>query len=225
MTVQPSHNRPTQEIRQLVQAIADAAEAERQEFRGRKRRQGDRGRSFWEDPDRFALAAMMAMQMAGGDVLMKFGVSRADWAAARHAAALVAPGRGVHVNWIHHHDGSAVCARAAFRAPELHDTAARRLDRKRRALDGLPQNWACLSACLLNTLNAGATGAARTHTLALLEVLGWHAIPRAVWARLAQVIEPSNIRALRELLINDDALAIAHDRPRSRSVASAAHRA
>lgn len=220
MTVQPSHIRPNREIRQLVRAIADAAENERQQYRGRKRRQGDCGRGFFEDPDRFALAAMMAMQMSGNDVLIHFGTRRSDWAAALHAASLMSPGRGQRVTYVHYHEHGSLHARAVFMAPDRHETAARRLDRKRRALEGLPQTWACLSACLLNTLNAGVTGAARTHTLALLGLLGWHAIPRAVWARLAQVVEPSNISALQELLFNDDPPVGAHDRRHSRSVAS-----
>lgn len=222
MLDQPPLSRPHRELRLMVEAVADAAEGERQLYRGRKRQRGDRGRSFWEDPDRFALAFMVSVQLAGEHTAIRFGTRRSAWAAALHAAALVAPGRGQRVLYTHRIVDGVLLAKAVFKAgPDRHANAAARLGRKLRGLSDLPETWVYLSGSLLSTLNSGTSEAARARSQALLSLLGWRAIPRAVWVRLAQLAVPSSDNGLADLLSNDGPPRCADNRGHSQSTASA----
>jgi|GEM_PF-1971672 len=190
-------------LRRIVEAVAAEAEADRKHHRTRKRTRGDCSRGFFDDPDRFALAGMVAMQLAGEASLMRFGGLRSNWSSAHHAAALLAPGRGQRVTYSHRRADGWVLARAAFKAPARHEMAARRLTRKQRTLEGLPATWVSLSGALLAHLNSSARSGARAYAKGLLSRLGWRDVPPSTWLRLGQLLAPKEINGLGELLIGD----------------------
>ncbi|WP_210248435.1 hypothetical protein [Methylobacterium sp. WL103] len=210
-------------IRRQVNAAADAAAADRQHHRTRKRGVGDRRQSFFDDPDRFALALMMAIRLTGDTTMLRFGSGRSDWAAARHAAALVAPGKGQRIAYSLRAVNGMIAARPTFAAGrERHDAAARRLYGKRRALSGLPAEWCELSGMCLAALNSTAKPQAKQHVRALLGILGWRAMPPSVFDRLKQILpETSKIRGLLDLSTNDETPTIADLRKRSPVIAGA----
>lgn len=187
----PSSASVAHSLRPIVEAVAAEAEADRRHHRTRKRSRGDCSRGFFDDPDRFALAAMMAVQLAGEAALMSFGDRRSEWAAARHAAALFGPGRGQRVTYSHRPVEGALMAQAVFKAPDRHETAARRLTRKRRTLEGLPATWVAVSGALLAQLNGAARSGARAYARGLLGRLGWRDVPPSTWTRLGQLLEPN----------------------------------
>lgn len=190
-------------LRPLVEAVAAEAQADRKHHRTRKRTRGDCSRGFFDDPDRFALAAMVGMQLASEASPMQFGGLRSDWSSAHHAAALFAPGRGQHVTYSHRRVDGALVAQATFRAHDRHETAARRLTRKQRTLEGLPATWVALSGALLAHLNSSARSGTRAYARGLLGRLGWRDVPPSIWMRLGQLLAPSEINSLGELLIGD----------------------
>lgn len=191
-------------LRPLVEAVAAEAEADRQRHRRRKRSRGDCSKGFFDDPDRFALAAMVGMQLAGEASPMQFGGLRSGWSSARHAAALFAPGRGQRVTYAHRLADGAIMAHANFAAgPERHETAARRLARKHRELEGLPATWVALSGGLLAQLNSSARSGARAYARGLLACLGWRNLSPLVWIRLGQLLSRREINDLAELFVND----------------------
>lgn len=190
-------------LRPVVEAIAAEAEANRRHHRTRKRSRGDCSRGFFDDPDRFALAAMVGMQLAGEASPIHFGGHRSDWSSAHHAAALFAPGRGQKVTYSHRRADGWVLARAAFKAQGCHEIAARRLTRKRRTLEPLPATWVSLSGALLAQLNSSATSGARAYVRGLLGRLGWRDVPPSTWMRLGQLLAPNEINGLGELLVGD----------------------
>ncbi|MGH1591790.1 hypothetical protein ACRBEV_29630 [Methylobacterium phyllosphaerae] len=186
-----------------MEAVAAEAEADRRHHRTRKRSRGDCSKGFFDDPDRFALAAMVAAQLSGEASPMQFGGLRSDWSSAHHAAALFAPGRGQHVTYSHRRVDGALIARATFRAPDRHEMAARRLTRKQRTLEGLPATWVALSGALLAQLNSSARSGTRAHARGLLGRLGWRDVPPSTWIRLGQLLAPNEINGLGELLVGD----------------------
>lgn len=204
LSTPPGQRLRAHSLRPIVEAVAAEAEAERQRHRRRKRSRGDCSKGFFDDPDRFALAAMVAMGLAGETSPMQFGGLRSGWSSARHAAALFAPGAGQRITYAHRLAGDAIMARAEFAAgPERHDTAARRLARKHRALEGLPATWVHLSGCLLARLNSPARDGARAYARALLVALGWRNLSPLVWIRLGQLLSRNENRGLAELLVSD----------------------
>ncbi|WP_267428295.1 hypothetical protein [Methylobacterium sp. GC_Met_2] len=204
LSAEPSSAFACRSLRPLVEAIAAEAEADRRRHRTRKRARGDCSKSFFDDGDRFALAAMVAMQLASEEAPMSFGGRRSDWSSARHAAALFAPGRGQRVAYAHRLADGSIIAKADFAAgPERHETAARRLARKHKTLEGLAAAWVSLSGCLLATLNSSAKSGARAHSRALLGVLGWRDVSPLVWLRLGQLLARSEINHLAELFVTD----------------------
>lgn len=190
-------------LRLIVEAVAAEAEADRRHHRTRRRSRGDCSRAFFDDPDRFALAGMVAMQLAGEASPVQFGGLRSDWSSAHHAAALFAPGRGQSVTYSHRRADGWVLARAAFKAPDCHEMAARRLTRKRRTLEPLPATWVALSGALLAQLNSSARSGARAYARSLLGRLGWRDVPPSTWMRLSQLLAPKEINGLTELLLGD----------------------
>ncbi|MEE7450276.1 hypothetical protein MRF4_22120 [Methylobacterium radiotolerans] len=146
---------------------------------------------------------MVGMQLAGEASPMQFGGLRSSWSSAHHAAALFAPGRGQRVTYSHRHVDGAVMARAMFKAPNRHETAARRLTRKQRTLEPLPATWVALSGALLAQLNSSATSGARAYARGLLSRLGWRDVPPSAWMRLGQLLAPNEINGLGELLVGD----------------------
>lgn len=179
------------EGRREAQAFAAAAEADRQHHRTRPRERGDRRQSFADDADRFALAMMAAVRHQRGTGMVRFGTGRSDWSAARHAAALFAPGAGQRVAYEIRTDEDTVRARATFAAGrERHDAAARRLLRKYRALAGVARQWVGASGLCLAMLNSeGMKPGARRYVWALLAVLGWRALPRHAFDRLGRLLQ------------------------------------
>ncbi|MFB0490068.1 hypothetical protein ABIE45_002654 [Methylobacterium sp. OAE515] len=205
LSTSPNRHLRANSLRPLVEAVAAEAEADRNHHRTRKRTRGDCSKGFFDDPDRFALAAMVAMGLAGETSPIQFGGLRSGWSSARHAAALFAPGRGQRVRYAHRLAGDAIIARADFAAgPERHETAARRLARKHRALEGLPATWVHLSGCLLAMLNSPAPSGARAYARGLLDRLGWRNLSPLVWIRLGQLLSRSEINHLAELFANDE---------------------
>jgi hypothetical protein len=201
-------------IRRQGAAVAIAAAIDRQHHRSRKRGVGDRRQSFFDDPDRFALALMKAIRMTGDTTILRFGSGRSDWAAARHAAALVAPGKGQRIAYSLRAVDGMIAARASFAAGrERHDAAARRLHGKRRALIGLPAEWCELSGMCLAALNSTAKPQVKQHVRALLGILGWRALPRPVFNRLKQILPETNkIKGLLDLSANDGMPAVTDHR-------------
>ena len=224
MTAAPSRTTLTRAIRQHIQVVAQTIEDERRHHRTRKRSQGDRSCCFWDDGDRFALALMAAIRDSNDYTLLRFGTGRSDWGAARHAAALMAPGLGQHVTYVHRMENGLFRVRPEFRTGnESHDTAARRLERKRRHLQGLPAAWVCISGTMLGILNSPINGIGRTHARAMLGLLGWRDLPPAVFERLDRLITPSKINGLPDLSTNDAAGTSADDHNRPRLAADDRH--
>lgn len=220
MTVQPSRTALHQAIRRHVVKVAAEAAAELHHHRTRIRARGDRSRPFWSDPDRYALALMAAIRNQGDHSLVRFGTGASDWGAARHAAALAAPGDGQRVRYVHRMVDGVFKARPQFHAgPDSHDTAARRLARKHRQLHGLPATWVCLSGTMLGILNSPVGGAGRRHARAMLALLGWRGLPPTVWQRLGQLMTPSKINGLADVLSNDGAPPSADDHRQPRLIA------
>jgi hypothetical protein len=189
-------------LRPLVEAIAASAEAERRHHRTRKRKRGDRSRSFFDDHDRFALAAMVAIRFADDNSPISFGKRRSAWASARHAAALFAPGQGQQVSFAHRRVEGALMARPAFNAPARHETAARRLATKDRKLEGLAAEWVAVSGALLARLNSPGSSASRACARALLGRLGWDRVPPMVWARVGKLLAPNEVNGLVDLFVS-----------------------
>lgn len=224
MSVQPTRTALTRAIRRHVVQVAAEAAAEHHHHRTRTRARGDRSRPFWGDCDRFALALMKAIRIQGEHSLIRFGTGASDWGAARHSAALVAPGDGQRVTYVHRMVGGVFKARPQFHTgTESHDTAARRLTRKHRQLQGLPATWVCMSGTMLGILNSPVNGAGRTHARAMLGLLGWRDLPPEVWKRLDQLITPSKINGLADVLPNDRALTNADDHGQPRTTADDRH--
>lgn len=203
-------------LRRVATAVGKAAKAEQKHDRTRVRARGDCSRSFFDDPDRFAIALMMAIREPHGSELLRFGVGGSNWAAARHAAALLAPGRGQRVRYTFRVRGGRVRAQPEFVVGrERHDAAARRLHGKHRSLNGLPLTWCTVSALVLKLVNSTIQGAGRRHAYACLSILGWRDAAGPAFAGLDKLlISSKEFKRLSGLSANDAPRPSVDDRKR-----------